>query len=251
MKIKRSAKQAAGLILIGFLLILSVGIFQFRHAIACELLPIRNYQKVNNQVFVGHDIIKGHHENLLQKVNLAWLRINNVYGKTNSNPRIFITSNPATALKWGANETASMHRLPWRSCIVVGPKGQNVDVLSHELLHAEIQHRVGFWTFLKEIPVWFDEGAALTVDYREPFLPENINLPENKVNSAKNLKKAKDFFTGNIRENYQLARMAIIPMIEAKHFFNNLDKISQGETFTDVFATTNKSIQQPSEVTSD
>ncbi|MDZ7923630.1 MAG: hypothetical protein U5M23_06135 [Marinagarivorans sp.] len=79
-------------------------------------------------------------------------------------------------------------------CIIIGPQGQNVDVIAHEWLHAEIQHRVGFFRFLKEIPVWFDEGAALTLDYREPFLPENIDLPVEDVTAVKKLKSGKSFF---------------------------------------------------------
>lgn len=209
--------------------------FQLRNAIACEFLPLLDYKQIYNEVFVGQDINSEHFEDLLQNIHTASQRITNVYGNPESKPRIFITSDSETALNWGANETASMLRLPWRSCIVVGPKGQNIDVISHELLHAEIQHRVGLWKLLNEIPVWFDEGAALTHDYREPFLPKNINLSNNKVISVRLLKKTKDFFDGNIRENYQSARMAVIPMIQAEHFFKNLQRISNGERFHSVF----------------
>ncbi|MGE6116539.1 hypothetical protein ACLHZU_10615 [Aeromonas salmonicida] len=151
----------------------------------------------------------------------------------------------------GANETASMHRIPWRACMIIGPKGQNVDVIAHEWLHAEIQHRVGFFRFLKEIPVWFDEGAALTLDYRNPFLPENISLPAEDVTAVKNLKSSKSFFSNNIRQNYQASRIVVEPLIRPKQFFNDLEKIASGESFENVFLIANKSIQPTANASAD
>jgi hypothetical protein len=164
-----------------FILVLSLvftGAFFQRHALACDLLPILNYQQINSGVFIADDVSEPNANIISELVESASERISHVYGKPISTPRFVITADIHSAADWGANETASMHRMPWRSCIVIGPKGQNTDVISHEWLHAEIQHRIGFIRFLTEIPVWFDEGAALTLDYRKPFLPENIDLTD-------------------------------------------------------------------------
>lgn len=147
------------------------------------------------------------------------------------------------ALIWGANDTASMHRMPWRSCIIIAPKGQNIDVIAHEWLHAEIQNRVGYWHFLRNIPVWFDEGAALSLDFRKPFLPENINLSDEKIVTVQSLMGDGDFFSGNIHENYQADRMAVSPLIRDKRFFEDLERVSDGESFESVFLNANMSIQ--------
>lgn len=57
----------------------------------------------------------------------------------------------------------------------------------------------GFIRLLMEIPIWFDEGAALTLDYRAPFLPININLAETETQNVKDLVSAKAFFSGDTR----------------------------------------------------
>jgi hypothetical protein len=229
--VKRIAVAALG----GFVLIMAIGAFIERRVITCQFLPAFGYTQLQGRAFAAGDIAPEQFGHLEGLVASAAERIRLVYGEPESRPWILITGNASTASRWGANQTASMHRMPGRSCIIIGPDGQNVDVLAHEYLHAEIQDRVGFWRFLKEIPVWFDEGAALTLDYREPFLPENIDLSEDQVDSVQRLKKNRDFFSGNIRENYQAARMAVIPLINTETFFLDLERIGNGESFDSVF----------------
>lgn len=201
-----------------------------------------NYQQLNSAVFVAADISNERAETIKGLIDSASERISYVYGKPISTPRFLITADTELAAKWGANNTASMHRTPGRACIVIGPQGQNTDVMAHEWLHAEIQHRVGFLRFVTEIPVWFDEGAALTLDYREPFLAENINLADADIAAVKKLKSGRRFFSHNIRQNYQAARIAVEPLIRNEQFFNDLERISLGESFDNVFLNANKSM---------
>ncbi|MEM7055165.1 MAG: hypothetical protein AAF446_11580, partial [Pseudomonadota bacterium] len=72
-------------------------------------------------------------------------------------------------------------------------------------------------------------------DYREPFLPENIDLSEENVNAVQRLGSGRDFFSGDIRQNYQAARMAVTPLIQNDSFFADLDRIANGESFDRVF----------------
>lgn len=227
-------KFALVIVLISSILMLT-GAFSQRHALACEMLPILNYQRIGSDVFLRADIESERAERIREIVGSASERIEQVYGSPTSTPRMLITSNLQLAEKWGANATASMHRLPWRSCIVIGPDGENVDVIAHEWLHAEIQYRVGFIRFLDEIPVWFDEGAALTVDYRAPFLPENIDVSNAEIQNVKRLVRGKSFFSGDIKSNYQAARLAVEPLIFEDRFFDDLERISLGESFDNVF----------------
>ncbi|MVM34921.1 hypothetical protein GO755_33140 [Spirosoma sp. HMF4905] len=57
--------------------------------------------------------------------------------------------------------------MPWgTSYLVLGPDGNNVDVIAHELCHDELFARLGWWRVKRQIPQWFNEGLALMVDYR-------------------------------------------------------------------------------------
>ena len=62
---------------------------------------------------------------------------------------------------------------PWgESFLVLGPDGNNADVIAHEGCHDELFARLGWWRTKREIPVWFNEGLALMVDYR--FSPPDL-----------------------------------------------------------------------------
>lgn len=213
-----------------------VGTYMQRHALACEILPFSGMDQLQPNVYTTAEFSSEQVAALSEYVTVAVERIHTSYGATVANPRLLITGSVAMANKWGANETASMHRMPWRTCIVIGPQGQNVDVIAHEWLHAEIQTRAGLWNFLNQIPVWFDEGVALTVDFRAPFLPENIQLSEDEIMVVRELSSARDFFSGdNMRHHYQAARLTVDPLIQPSSFFAQLDRIGQGEHFDTVF----------------
>lgn len=56
---------------------------------------------------------------------------------------------------------------PWGTAyLVLGPEGNNADVIAHELCHDELFTRLGWWRVKRQIPQWFNEGLALMVDYR-------------------------------------------------------------------------------------
>ncbi len=221
--------------MLGLGLFTLLGAFFQRHALACDLLPLLDYPRIDEQMFVQPGMTEAQIEALRMHASAASARIRDTYGAPISRPRMLITSDVAMAARWGANHTASMHRMPWGSCIIVGPNGQNVDVIAHEWLHAEIMERVGFLRFLQEIPIWFDEGAALTLDHRPPFLPENISLSAAEILAVQKLGRARDFFSGNTRQNYQAARMAVQPLIRNEQFYDDLARISAGESFETVF----------------
>lgn len=56
---------------------------------------------------------------------------------------------------------------PWgASYLILGPDGNDADVIAHELCHDELFVRLGWWRVKRQIPQWFNEGLALMVDYR-------------------------------------------------------------------------------------
>ena len=53
--------------------------------------------------------------------------------------------------------------------VVVGPFGVNVDVIAHELMHAEIAARTSALLRTYRVPTWFDEGLAMQLDRRSDY----------------------------------------------------------------------------------
>ena len=55
-----------------------------------------------------------------------------------------------------------------KNYIMISAEYLNLDILSHELTHAEMHIRLSE-SALKKLPSWFDEGIAVQNDYREQY----------------------------------------------------------------------------------
>jgi len=105
---------------------------------------------------------------------------------------------------------------PWgTSYLILGPEGNNTNVIAHELCHDELFTRIGWWRVKRQIPQWFNEGLALMVDYRfsnpavweQPdrseqtpsFSEENTTLPfpQRPLLKLTELETTRDFFGGD------------------------------------------------------
>ncbi len=237
-KINPIIKKLKLMVLLSIALIIFSLVVQQRYALACESLPLLGMVELQPDIYVSNEVPVSAYAGLITELEIARARIQNTFGSQRTAARLLITATESSANRWGANDTASMHRSPWNSCVVLGPKGQNANVIAHELLHIEMQERVGFFRFMLNVPIWFDEGAALMVDYREPLLPHNIHLTEQQVSAVKQLDNSAKFFAGNQIHNYQAARMVTERLINKNQFFADLERIASGEKFSDVFSET-------------
>ncbi|WP_460932955.1 hypothetical protein [Spirosoma humi] len=105
---------------------------------------------------------------------------------------------------------------PWgTSYLILGPEGNNTNVIAHELCHDELFSRIGWWRVKRQIPQWFNEGLALMVDYRfsnpavweqagsaeqaSAFSEENTTLPfpQRPLLKLTELETTRDFFGGD------------------------------------------------------
>jgi hypothetical protein len=103
---------------------------------------------------------------------------------------------------------------PWgTSYLILGPEGNNTDVIAHELCHDELFARLGWWRVKRQIPQWFNEGLALMVDYRfsNPSVWEQpdtldqslhaekvmIPFPQRPMLKLAELESTRDFFGGD------------------------------------------------------
>ena len=212
---------------------ISLGVISQRKALACELAGFSNYIEIGPNVFISSQTPKNNHQEILSIISAGKARITETYGAMTSAPKIVIPMSISEASKLAINSIGQTHFTPISQCVVLGPEGQNIDVAAHELLHAEVIHRVGWINYTFSIPIWFGEGIATIVDHREHLLVENISLTKDKVMKVQT--KGFDFFAdGNIYENYLAARLAV-DSIDRASLYKKLAKIREGEKFHDVY----------------
>jgi len=87
-----------------------------------------------------------------------------------SDPYIIFSADKDNLQKLGGDHDTHYSWFPvHRSYICISDEYLNVDIIAHELTHAEFQSRLSYKAMTQEIPSWFDEGLAVQNDYREQY----------------------------------------------------------------------------------
>ncbi|WP_246840610.1 hypothetical protein [Lacimicrobium sp. SS2-24] len=207
-------------------------IFVKKEAIACELVGLSHFYEVSPNLYIDTSIGKRQQRELLKAIQVATQRVSEVYGTPAASPRIMATADPRYA-RLGFSRTGVQTSGFFRECIFLGSKGLNTDVIAHELVHAEVRHRTNLLVELIQLPAWFIEGTGVKVDYRKPFLAENIDVASLDQAKVRSVFFLKDFPFNNV-ESYQAALMAIEPMSH-KDLYQRLERLNNGEQFEEVF----------------
>jgi len=165
-------------------------------------------------------------------------RIQDAFGTPLARPIIVFWDYPDLLAKLHLNEYASAHFLGTRSCIFIGPEGRSIDVVAHELMHAETFERIGPWARMTQLPTWFDEGLAMQVDYRERYtLRKNAD-----TTFIRNASNPAQFFVANdqyLTRNYAAAKIQVaqwVAIIGGSSVYERLARIRSGEPFVSVVA---------------
>lgn len=179
---------------------------QAREAIACSLVGHSDFVQIEENVYVTPDTGQEYRKQLLSLIEEAKSRVVSTYGHLESSP-VIIASMGMDSLRWfSSNEYATTHFLPGRSFIVIGPKGHNTDVISHELVHSGIFEQVGHWPRILYIPVWFEEGVAMQVDYREQY---DLFVQKEHSTDLEGLHYGWQFFRGELTNHYAVAKAEV------------------------------------------
>lgn len=139
-------------------------------------VPYRAFTERKQNVYVANDF-SGSLQEVDSIVDQAIRRVSDFWGNTKSNPVVIICDNEKTLQKLGGDhDTATMIFFNAYSYISVSEEYLNVDVLAHELTHAELHSRLYAgklaWNL---VPAWFDEGVATQNDYRTKYGDEAWN----------------------------------------------------------------------------
>ncbi|WP_194868595.1 hypothetical protein [Pseudoalteromonas sp. PPB1] len=222
--------KLAAVVLISFF-VAACGFFK-KEAIACELIGSTHFSEVSPNLYIDQSIDSQQQVNLAHAIQTALERVSHVYGAPTSDPRIIATAETKYA-KFGFNPTGMQSTGFFRECIFLGPKGLNADVVAHELVHAEVRHRTNLFVELTQLPAWFIEGTGILVDYRAPFLAQNIDLKHDELTDIKSVFYLSDF--PNTQVEYYLASLMAVKPMNPKAMYSGLERLNNGEQFEDVF----------------
>ena len=233
-ELKRVTWSAALLLLISTL---AIATYKY-DTLACSLIDYSAFIQIESNVYVSPDTSSENRQKLLSLLAQAKARVATTYGQFSATPVIISGQSMSSLGIFASNEYASTKFLPGRSYIVLGPKGHSVDIIAHELVHSEIFEFLGYWARTLKLPVWFDEGAAMQVDYRTQYDTFSIKDTELTMGS---LRYSWQFFKGDddqLTRHYASAKNEVrrwIDKVSHKAVFVLLSRIKRGESFDDVY----------------
>ena len=173
----------------------------------------------------------------LELQSQARVRIEKTFDAPRSRPIVAFFRDSRTFWPLKVNNYGSSGSIGNYTCVIIGPKGQNVDVVAHELVHQELHKRVGSWRMFTEVPVWFDEGVAMQVDFRPQYtLPKKAGGASN-TSEVRGLKSVSQFNHGNdeqLTQHYAFAKAEVaqwLANIGRHDLYPRLERIRAGESF--------------------
>ena len=134
------------------------------------------------------------------------------------------------------------HRPSLRQCGAAGASpGRSVDVIAHELMHAELFERVGALRRLIEVPMWFDEGLGMQVDFRSRYNWEEQQSGNNTA-FVRQFNSFRQFHQINETQrilNYAAAKVEVaqwLNVVGKQTLFEHFKLVSDGENFDAMLA---------------
>lgn len=181
-------------------------------------------------------------DNLKAVAMQASTRVANFWGARISSPKIIYCDTPADFATYCANPTApAVTYLKLGTVIVLSRDAANVDIVAHELSHAELYARIGGYQFDAKIPSWFKHGLAMQNDYRNYYSEDTLRAKTNNFNNLpaiKNMQSDEQFYAGSPQQvmlNYMAAKHEVKNWYTPEKLRVFIEKLNAGETFAQAY----------------
>ncbi len=174
---KTKTKKKILFISLSLLIILIIALFcflQFNKGGYIQSIPYRpGFQKIETNVYMnkGNSLTPEEVRNVTAQ---AKERVTAFFGDMHclDKTTIIICDDEKITNRIGEKDTNTFGFPSKKDYICLSNEYFNIDVLAHELTHAELHSYISADT-QRSLPVWFDEGVATQNDYREKYSYEN------------------------------------------------------------------------------
>lgn len=175
-------------------------------------------------------------------IEQANIRVAAFWGHKIADPK-YIYCDEATDFAKYSNAPAApaITHLKLGAYIVLSADGVDLDIIAHEISHAEFYERVGFYKWTFSIPAWFKHGLAMQNDYRNYYSEDTLkaksdnfkNLPDIKI-----FKTDKEFYDGNLEQlmmHYMAAKHEVKNWYTKEKLVKLIKDINSGKSFEDAY----------------
>jgi len=175
-------------------------------------------------------------------INQASIRIDSIWGEKTSSPKFIYCNNGKDFENYCTNPSApAVTYTKLGSVIVLSSNALDLDIIAHEISHAEFYERIGFNKFNNEIPSWFKHGLAMQSDYRNYYSEDTLKVKSNNFKDLPDIRSFKSdgqFYAGSLQQvmlNYMTAKHEVKNWYTKDKLVKLIKNINSGKTFEEAF----------------
>ncbi len=173
-----------------------------------QFVPLSpHFSQMSPGVFVESGPVS--EQDIAARLDEARARVNAYFGSSTAAPHIIVAQSETVAKRYG-NVYGAMHGSALHDgTVMIGPVGLgSVDIIAHELAHAEHLSRAGYlrWALT---PAWFIEGLGMQVDWREAYESETTADLQQSLPRVRRWFSFREFASGDLKEHYRVSAQAV------------------------------------------
>jgi hypothetical protein len=206
------------------------------------LINYSNFKK-DGRLYFNNNTPQNNVDTIKQLIELAANRVSAFWGQKTCNPKYIYCNSEEDFKKYGGPYAVpALTHIKLGAYIVISNEGIDLDIIAHEIAHAEFYGRIGFYNWSFKIPRWFDEGLAMQNDNRDYYSEDTLKVRSNNyknLTDIKKLKSGKQFSEEGTHEQIMLNIMTAKHEVKNWYTKEKLDKlikdINAGKSFDEAF----------------
>jgi|SRR5450631_4335032 len=229
-----------------FLIVIPISAFAhfifFPQQTRCILIDYSDFKK-DGRLYFNNNTSQNTVDTVKHLIELASSRIAEFWGQKECNPKFIYCESNEDFKKYGSPyQVPALTHIKLGSYIVISNQGVDLDIIAHEISHAEFYERIGYYNWAFKIPRWFDEGLAMQNDNRSYYSEDTLKVKSNNYKSlpdVKKLKSGKQFSEegslDQIMLNFMTAKHEVKNWYTKEKLENFIADINSGKTFEQAY----------------
>lgn len=198
--------------------------------------------KKDGRVYFNSKTSQSETDTLKSLIEQASVRVGNFWGQKTCNPKFIYCYTEDDFKKYCVNPSApAVTYLKTGTVIVLSAGAMDLDIIAHEISHAEFYDLIGFYKFTFKIPSWFKHGLAMQNDYRSYYSEDTLKARSNDFKSMPDIKSLQtdaQFYAGSreqIMLNYMTAKHEVKIWYTKQKLIKLIHDLNSGGSFEQAF----------------